>query len=399
MNFKLGAFAFFVANLLMLSACGDDKSSSPHSLPDEVADKAELETYECNMSVIGEKIFVKNLGVNYECDGDEWFKSYDQPKSSTKVQSSSSFSNSISSGIIESKADENQTCTEVPACDAMDKNDAIKLECDAAHEGLFRLIEDGYEVCKNSAWVSAKEEVAETNGESCSADDIGRVIDGKLTNANKYYCAEKGWINAKKNWEWLPRDVHLNPNIKYDSIVDERDGKVYKIVKIGEQVWMAQNLAYEVEGSGRCVEYRGCFYDWVTTVGAPGCGNEYCGGTSDGKIQGVCPKGWHVPTLAEWKQLLDFVGGDDVEVEKRLMSKTAWKYATGESDTVGFSALPLENTEAGRYSGGNWYARFWSATGRFSGDAYDLMIFADKAYSLAGSYKSLGLSVRCVRDE
>ena len=493
MHIKLYSSFFTVisATLLMLSACGDDKSSSAIALPDEVTNKAELSTYECNGTVIGEKVFVTDLGKNYECDGDEWFESFDQPKSGTKVQNSSSSRGSSSSNklqsssskISESDVDENQTCTEEPACDAMDKSDVntwhfvrndafggdaeyiykasgkdlivtiknadgstnsntysmynmesevgvemafraakatcedgggnekmvkvcvagdalpAKIDCDAAHEGLFRLIEDGYEVCKNSAWVSAKEEVAETNGESCSAEDIGRVIDGKLTNANKYYCAEKGWINAKRNWESLPRDVHLNPDIKYDSIVDERDGKVYKIVKIGEQVWMAQNLAYEVEGSGRCVEYRGCFYDWVTTVGAPGCGNEYCGGTSNGKIQGVCPEGWHVPTLAEWKQLLDFVGGDDVEVEKRLMSKTAWRYATGVSDTVGFSALPLENTEAGRYSGGNWYARFWSATGRFSGDAYDLMIFADKAYSLAGSYKSLGLSVRCIKDD
>ena len=489
MNFKLGTFAFFAANLLVLSACGDDNSSSANSLPDEVADKAELKTHECNMSVIGEKVFVTDLGKNYECDGEEWFESYDQSKSSTKAQSSSSNRGSSSSkkvqssssGILEPEDDENLTCTEKPACDAMVKSDVstwhfvrkdafgddaeytykadgrdliisiksadgsvdsktysmynmeseagvelayraakatceegggnektvkecvrdttpAKIDCDDAHEGVFRLIEDGYEVCKNSAWVSARELVAETQDDSCSANDIGKVIDGKLTPSNKYYCAEKGWLNAKEYWEVLPRDVHLNPDIKYDSIVDERDGKVYKIVKIGEQVWMAQNLAYEVDGR-RCIEIRGCFYDWKTTVDAPGCENEYCGGTTNGKIQGVCPKGWHVPTLAEWEQLLDFVGGNDVEVGKRLMSKTAWKYATGVSDTVGFSALPLENTEAGRYNGGNSYARFWSATGRFSGDAYNLLISYDKPYSLGGGYKSLGNSVRCVRDE
>ena len=37
MNFKLGALAFIAANLLILSACSDDKSSSANSLPDEVA--------------------------------------------------------------------------------------------------------------------------------------------------------------------------------------------------------------------------------------------------------------------------------------------------------------------------------------------------------------------------
>ena len=80
MNFKLGALAFIAVNLLVLSACSDDKSSSANSLPDEVADKAELNTYECDMSIIGKKVFVNDLDKLYECDGDHWFVSYDQPK-------------------------------------------------------------------------------------------------------------------------------------------------------------------------------------------------------------------------------------------------------------------------------------------------------------------------------
>ena len=48
--------------------CGDDGSSSPKGtgLPAEVADKAELETYECSMDVIGEKVYVADLELNYE---------------------------------------------------------------------------------------------------------------------------------------------------------------------------------------------------------------------------------------------------------------------------------------------------------------------------------------------
>lgn len=62
------AFAIFA-----LSACGDDGSSSPKGtgLPAEVADKAELETYECSMDVIGEKVYVTELEENYECDGEK----------------------------------------------------------------------------------------------------------------------------------------------------------------------------------------------------------------------------------------------------------------------------------------------------------------------------------------
>ena len=61
----VGVLAVFSALLLTFSACGDDSSSSANVLPDEVADKAELKTYECNMSIIGEKVFVNDLYKYY----------------------------------------------------------------------------------------------------------------------------------------------------------------------------------------------------------------------------------------------------------------------------------------------------------------------------------------------
>ena len=133
--------------------CGDDGSSSPKGtgLPAEVADKAELETYECGMDVIGEKVYVADLELNYECDGEKWFKSYDQTKpsstkssgskdtdgssdsratdkggSSSDATTSSSSAKSSSSRpteILEPEITVNETCTEVGACDAMVKTD------------------------------------------------------------------------------------------------------------------------------------------------------------------------------------------------------------------------------------------------------------------------------------
>ena len=138
------------------TGCGDDGSSSPKGtgLPAEVADMEELETYGCGMDVIGEKVYVTELEENYECDGEKWFKSYDQTKpSSTSTKSSSSkksdgFSDSKNSDkdgssssdattsscsakssssrpteILEPEITVNETCTEVGACDAMVKTD------------------------------------------------------------------------------------------------------------------------------------------------------------------------------------------------------------------------------------------------------------------------------------
>lgn len=69
---------FAVSLIIVLVACGDDKSSSPKGLPDEVADMDELEEIKCNMSTIGAVVYVNSKSKNYECDGDEWFESYNQ---------------------------------------------------------------------------------------------------------------------------------------------------------------------------------------------------------------------------------------------------------------------------------------------------------------------------------
>jgi uncharacterized protein (TIGR02145 family) len=86
---------------------------------------------------------------------------------------------------------------------------------------------------------------------------------------------------------------------EYRTFTDPRDGKVYKTVKIGTQLVMAENLAYKPEkgtywinnyslnGIEKC-EYR---YDWVTA-------------------NSIAPAGWHLPTREEWKTLWKYLGGD-----------------------------------------------------------------------------------------
>ncbi len=72
---KTGLFFVLFVMILALCACSGKGSSSPNEsgLPAEVADKAELETYECSEDVIGEKVYVTELEENYECDGAKWF--------------------------------------------------------------------------------------------------------------------------------------------------------------------------------------------------------------------------------------------------------------------------------------------------------------------------------------
>lgn len=126
----------------------------------------------------------------------------------------------------------------------------------------------------------------------------------------------------------------MNPEIEYDSIVDERDGQIYKTVKIGEQTWMAENLNFNPGqgGSGenkynwswcynneeKNCDVAGRFYTWAAAIDSVKLANDVDNPQDCGyhktcalpvKVQGICPTGWHLPDTTEWKNLFAAVGG------------------------------------------------------------------------------------------
>ena len=151
---------------------------------------------------------------------------------------------------------------------------------------------------------------------------------------------------------------YLNPAISYGEIIDDRDGQVYKTVEIGSQTWMAENLNYDYNyGTAHsycyadsCSKY-GRLYTWSATVDSAavfstagkGCGCHASRSPSGGIVRGVCPVGWHVPSLSEFQTLISYVGGYRV-AGANLKSTSGWKsnskYVGNGSDSYGFSALP-----------------------------------------------------------
>ncbi|ACX75203.1 putative lipoprotein [Fibrobacter succinogenes subsp. succinogenes S85] len=215
------------------------------------------------------------------------------------------------------------------------------------------------------------------------------------------------------------KDSYLNPNIAYGEMTDSRDGQVYKIVKIGEQVWMAQNLNYEAatsycynDGAEYCEKY-GRLYTWAASVDKSekecGLGNE-CN-LASGNIRGICPDGWYLPSGADFETLIKAVGGEKGAGAK-LKSLSGWRDDGGVSgngtDTFGFSALPVGVGMQGFYGEG-YGAQFWGSTECGSASA------ADKGYSCASimsldyddvdvslrSYaaKDFKFSVRCIKED
>ena len=219
-------------------------------------------------------------------------------------------------------------------------------------------------------------------------------------------------------WSWdVPKETYLNPKIAYDSIVDPRDGKIYKTVMIGDQVWMAENLNYadsvktpSLKGKSWCYnnvaancDVAGRLYTWAAAIDSVKLANDAdnpqdCGVdkicTLPDTVYGICPPGWHLPDTTEWFALFLAVGGS--KAGKALKSQSGW-YSNGNgTDAFGFSALPVGNRGyGGAFNDEGYDEFFWSSSKRNS--CMYLSYSNDGAY-LSVSYEGRGFSVRCVKD-
>ncbi|MDR2554120.1 MAG: fibrobacter succinogenes major paralogous domain-containing protein [Fibromonadaceae bacterium] len=186
---------------------------------------------------------------------------------------------------------------------------------------------------------------------------------------------------------------------KNDIFIDSRDEKKYRIVKIGTQTWMAENLNHNASGS-KCYDNKpencdkyGRLYDW-------------------GTAKNVCPNGWHLPSNDEWDVLYHYVDGtsgtespyESETAGKYLKSKNDWKDYEGRpgngEDKFGFSALP----GGSGYSYGVYYdigydGYWWSANEHTNYNAYSRRIYYynDHAIWYYGDRNFLH-SVRCIKN-
>ena len=198
--------------------------------------------------------------------------------------------------------------------------------------------------------------------------------------------------------EESPKDTYLNPNIKYDSIVDSRDGKVYKTVKIGDQVWMAQNLSYKMNGrfcyknSVRYCNIYGGLYLWSAVVGDS---ESKCESRESCKIQGICPDGWHMPDTTEWSKLYSTMGKSGYAMQAKGFEN--WPLAT---DDYGFSALPAGNWFNDGFYNMGFTGDFWLTTRKDGGEPYywDLDYDADRSGFKTLISSQMRLSIRCIKD-
>ena len=180
------------------------------------------------------------------------------------------------------------------------------------------------------------------------------------------------------------------------TLTDLRDGQTYKTVKIGEQVWMAENLNYADSVKTPSLKGKSWCYD-----GVAGYCEKYGRLYTWAAAKTVCPEGWHLPSYDEWNTLFTAVGGKSTAGAK-LKSQTGWTAYDGitNEDSFGFSALPAGyRNSIGNYYGEGNYAYFWSSTEYGSNYAYYMYLYYGSDYAYLDYYsKYYGLSVRCVKD-
>jgi len=184
---------------------------------------------------------------------------------------------------------------------------------------------------------------------------------------------------------------------------DVRDQEKYSWIRIGDKIWMAENLRFAADSSW-CVDdsiftckQAGRFYKWTGAMKIPVSYSTSVYLERDATGRGICPEGWHLPTWAEF----DSLGID----QARLKSANGWLSSNG-TNASGFNLLPtgiLAAPEAAKWRRN--YAWLWTrdqADGTYAARYAFAYFVADPAYPEDSpddfASKVFGLAVRCAKD-
>ncbi|NLO22722.1 MAG: hypothetical protein GX116_00050 [Fibrobacter sp.] len=279
--------------------------------------------------------------------------------------------------------------------------------------------------CDGTEWRLAT--IMERDMYSLNFPDCGTVektVMGK--SKHEYYCNGNGkWIDA---YYWsidVPLEYRLNPNIEYGTMTDQRDGKIYRTTKIGNKVWMAQNLDFKgyankehedsmlvanLKNAHICYSRKeencdvcGCLYNWAAAMNI----NESTDSATARALivdphQGVCPDGWHIPSSDEFRHIITDFNNGNSSMGDTLKARQGWGQSN--NDPVGFAALPC-----GRYMNSSinmsWTFDYWGYRAFFMATSNNRLLTRVSISTGTGlgfydnDEKNWHVSIRCVKND
>jgi uncharacterized protein (TIGR02145 family) len=210
-----------------------------------------------------------------------------------------------------------------------------------------------------------------------------------------------------------------------DNVISDIDGNEYKIIKIGDQWWMAENLKVTRYNNGDSILNFTDSENWENSISGSVCSYDNKGYTANvyGRLYNwyaiedsrkIAPEGWHIPSDAEWKELEINLGMSQSEASEngnrgigiggKLKSDgIQWVSPNvGATDSVGFSALgsglrmPNGSFVALLYSGIFWTSNQYEFSDRYA--MYRHLDTYNSTIHRSSDYKQYGFSIRCVKD-
>jgi uncharacterized protein (TIGR02145 family) len=206
--------------------------------------------------------------------------------------------------------------------------------------------------------------------------------------------------------------IGFNPNLTYGTITDI-EGNVYKIITIGTQVWMAENLKTRSFSNGDLIGSTTPATLNFSGENSPEYQWAYSGDESNVALYGrlytwdvitdsrnLCPTGWHVPSNAEWITIYSYVLGGTIGGKLKETGTSHWKSPnSGATNESGFTALPGGyHSSFGNFDNLGTMGTWWSTTEVDHNDAIVFSLSYGDNYPDLGGHGKGGYSVRCVRD-
>lgn len=219
----------------------------------------------------------------------------------------------------------------------------------------------------------------------------------------------EGWTGSR----WISLTSGPSGGLTF---VKDVEANTYRVVTIGNQFWMADNLRATLYNDGTPIPNVNMSTDWGTLTtpayawyddvmgGANTYGalyNWYAVDTLSNGNKNVCPVGWRVPSEQDFLELVNYLGGESVAGIQLKEAGNAHFLDANETATneSGFTAIPNGYRSGINYSEKGYYAQYWSTSATSASVAKFIDIEYDGEYAyISDQAKVRGNSIRCVKD-